>query len=266
MESYQAFSAISMASLPCAIESINRMRQTPAVILVRPTEEGNVGAVARAMANTGLDRLILVEPAVRIAGKARARAVGGVQILETAERFPSLTAALASFRHVVGTSSHRQRSLRSRTIEPRKLPGQLASGDPAQAALVFGPERSGLTTEELAACGTIVRIPTPSEQPTLNLAQAVLIVTYELFLARGVLESEPATAPEATAAEIEGLFEHVDSVLHDIGFARDTTYEGVLLDLRRLAGRARLSEREVIIFRGLCRRLEHVLARRGLIG
>ena len=242
------------------------MPQAPAVILVRPTEEGNVGAVARAMANTGLDRLILVEPAVRIGAKARARAVGGAPILEAAKRFPSLTAALASFRHVVGTSSHRERSFKSRTIDPRKLPERLASGDPGHAALVFGPERSGLTTEELALCATVVRIPTASEQPTLNLAQAVLIVAYELFLAREVLASEAAPAiesTEATAGDIGGLFERVDSILHTIGFARDTTYEGVLLDLRRLAGRARLTDREVVIFRGLCRRLEHLLARRG---
>lgn len=245
------------------------MHQAPAVILVRPTEEGNVGAVARAMANTGLDRLILVEPAVRIGAKAHARAVGGAPILEAAKRSPSLTAALASFRHVVGTSSHRERSFKSRTIDPRKLPERLASGDPGHAALVFGPERSGLTTEELALCATVVRIPTASEQPTLNLAQAVLIVAYELFLAREVLASEAAPANqvtgarEATAADIGGLFQRVDSILHTIGFARDTTYEGVLLDLRRLAGRARLTDREVVIFRGLCRRLEHLLARRG---
>jgi len=134
-----------------------------------------------------------------------------------------------------------------------------------------------LTTEELALCGTVVSIPTASEKPTLNLAQAVLIVAYELFLARELVASEAAPANqatraragakagarEATAADIGGLFEHVDSILHTIGFARDTTYEGVLLDLRRLAGRARLTEREVVIFRGLCRRLERLLAHRG---
>ncbi|MCP4202165.1 MAG: TrmJ/YjtD family RNA methyltransferase [bacterium] len=238
------------------------MKQAPTVVLVRPTEEGNVGAVARAMANTGLDRLILVEPAVRIAGKARARAVGGTHILDAAHRLPSLDTALAPFRHVVGTSSHRQRVLKSRTIEPRQLPGRLESADFGRVALVFGPERSGLTTEELAVCGTVVRIPTASDQPTLNLAQAVLIVAHELFLARKLLEIPAPAAPEATAAEIEKLFEHVDSVLHGIGFARDSTYQGVLLDLRRLAGRTRLTEREVVIFRGLCRRLEHALARR----
>jgi TrmH family RNA methyltransferase len=237
------------------------MKQPPTVILVRPTEEGNVGAAARAMANTGLERLILVEPAVRIGDKARARAVGASRILDAAMRLPSLDAALASFRHVVGTSSHRQRLLKSRTIEPRELTERLTGCAPGDTALVFGPERSGLTTEELAICGTIVRIPTASEQPTLNLSQAVLIVAYELFLTRRVFESEPVGAVEATFAEIEGLFEHLDSILHEIGFARDSTYGSVLLDLRRLAGRARLTDREVVIFRGLCRRLEHGLAR-----
>ncbi len=242
------------------------MKHAPAVVLVRPTEEGNVGAVARAMANTGLDRLILVEPAVRIGAKALARAVGGAPILEAAVRSPSLSATLAPFRHVVGTSSQRERSLKNRTIEPRKLPERLAGGDPRHAALVFGPERSGLTIEELALCATVVRIPTASGKPTLNLAQAVLIVAYELFLARETCANEaPPTAEtaengEATVAEIGDLFGQADSILRNIGFARDTTYKGVLLDLRRLAGRARLTHREVVIFRGLCRRLEHALA------
>lgn len=270
------------------------MKQAPAVILVRPTEEGNVGAVARAMANTGLDRLILVEPAVEIGETARARAVSGAPILAAATRSPSLEAALAPFRHVVGTSSHRGRSVRSRVIEPRQLAGFLEGEDPTQAALVFGPERSGLTTPELALCATIVRIPTAVEKPTLNLAQAVLIVAYELFVEShlgpggsalpgespvsqgptredGPTDAKPHdggdgsegtdSTPAATAAQIAGLLGHVDSVLDRIGFARDTTYAGVLLDLRRLAGRARLTEREVAIFRGLCRRLEHSLAR-----
>lgn len=238
------------------------MSEAPAVILVRPSEEGNVGAVARAMANTGLERLILVEPATAIGDRARARAVGAGWILEGAERFESLERATASYQQIIGTSSHRQRSERATALEPRALPGFLAEKGPVRTALVFGPERSGLTTDELARCGTVVRIPTASKQPTLNLAQAVLIIAYELYVARG--EGVDASGPpsrEATGSEVAGLFEHVDSVLQRSGFARDSTYSGVLRDLRRLAGRARLTRRETEILRGLCRRLEHALER-----
>lgn len=239
-------------------------KQAPAVVLVRPTEAGNVGAVARAMANTGLDRLLLVEPAAPIDDVARARAVSGLSILESAVHFPSLELALAPFRTIIGTSSHRQRATRSRPITPRELPERLASVAWADTALVFGPERSGLTTEELAHCSEVVCIPTASTKPTLNLAQAVLVIAYELHVARTckpLEDSEVTTAP-ATAENVGGLFRHVDELLHEVGFARDSTYEGVLLDLRRLAGRALLTDREVAILRGLCRRLEHALNRR----
>lgn len=238
------------------------MKERPAVILVRPTEEGNVGAVARAMANTGLERLILIEPAVRIAAVARARATGGASILDAAKRRASLTEALAPFRQVVGTSSHRARSLRAETVEPRELAGRLAGGDGGETALVFGPERSGLTTEELALCGTIVKIPTASELPTLNLAQAVLIIAYELFMGRESVESDADAPPPAKAADVEALIAQVDETLRTIGFARDSTYGGVLLDLRRLAARSGLSDREIAILRGLCRRFDNALARR----
>lgn len=236
------------------------MLETPTVILVRPTEEGNVGAVARAMANMGLDRLLLVEPAVALGERAYARAVSARSILDNAEHRGSLEEAIAPFQQIVGTSSHRQRSTRAVVLEPEELPAFLGRLGPVRTALVFGPERSGLTTEELALCGTVVRIPTASKQPTLNLAQAVLIVAYELFSARRT-QIEPGSPPsrEATGSEVSGLFEHVNSVLQEIGFARDSTYAGVMRDLRRLAGRARLTQRETDILRGLCRRIGHAV-------
>ncbi len=236
------------------------------MILVRPSEEGNVGAVARAMANMGLERLVLVEPAVAIGQRALARAVGAREILETAERRASVAEAIAPYQLVVGTSSHRERSTRTPVIEPRQLADLFSRRCSTRTALVFGPERSGLTIEELSLCGTIVRIPTASKQPTLNLAQAVLIVAHELFAARrrNVDPAGPAelASPEATGGEVAGLFDHVDSALRTVGFARDSTYEGVVRDLRRLAGRARLTQREVAILRGLCRRLEHAVGER----
>lgn len=241
------------------------MKQAPAVVLVRPTEAGNVGAVARAMANTGLDRLILVEPAVQIDAVARARAVGARPILDSALRRASLDQALAPFRMVVGTSSQRDRMPRARTITPRELPERMAAVEPADVALVFGPERTGLTTEELVPSEVVVCIPTASEQPTLNLAQAVLIVAYELSLALGTTDRRPLADPDslpATRAAVVGLLEHADSVLRRVDFARDSTYQSALLDLQRLAARAALSDREVAILRGICRRLKRALERR----
>jgi TrmH family RNA methyltransferase len=243
-----------------------RDRRHPAVVLVRPQEEGNVGSVARAMANMGLERLVLVEPAPRIESTARAFAVGAGHLLDTVARWPTLRAALVPFRRVVGTTSTRERVAGVAPIEARQLPSWLAaSGPEVETALVFGPEASGLTNEELALCSVLVRIPAAPEQPTLNLAQAVLILTYELFLARGAPGARGPRPPRtdgaepATSDEVEGLFAHWLGLLSATGFARDSTFESVARDLRAWLARSTLSVREVRILRGIARRLRHRL-------
>lgn len=236
----------------------------PAVVLVRPREEGNVGSAARAMANMGLDRLILVEPAAEIGKVATAFAVGARHVLDSALRVGSLPEALAPFRRVVGTTSSRDRRLGIPVLEPRELPGWLGEYPPdTPTALVFGPEVGGLTNEELALAGAVVTIPCSPVQPTLNLAQAVLILSYELFVARGG-PRPPASFPEppATAAELDGLLGHAAQVLEKVGFARDDSFEGVLRDLRRLAARAAPDSRDVAILRGICRRTQRALEKR----
>jgi tRNA/rRNA methyltransferase len=250
-----------------------------AVVLVRPREEGNVGAAARAMANMGLARLILVEPAAALGPTAKAFAVGARSVLDGCSRVESLREALAPFPRVVGTTSTRDRTLAVPLIGPRELPERLAADPPGTpVALVFGPEVGGLTNEELAYANLVVSVPCAPLQPTLNLAQAVLILAYELYQAKlgeprpraGVAgASAPADGTEApasgaadapaTSAEVDGLFDHAAAVLRRIGFERDSTFPGVLRDLRAAAARARLSRREAAVLRGICRRAEHAL-------
>lgn len=237
----------------------------PAVILVRPREEGNVGSAARAMANMGLDRLILVDPVAGLGNVARAFAVGAKHVLDASERKPTLQEALAPFRRVVGTTSARDRRWDVPLLSPRELPAWLAQDPPdTPTALVFGPEVGGLTNDDLALASVVVTIPCSPVQPTLNLAQAVLILAYELYIARGELPP-PATVghpePPATSGEIDGLFGHATDVLRRIGFDRDDSFEGVLRDLRRLAARAAPDSREVAILRGICRRTLRLLER-----
>lgn len=241
-------------------------RPPPAVVLVRPQEEGNVGAAARAMANFGLERLILVEPAAPLRGTARAFAVHAEAILDRAERAPDLRTALGGFARVVATTGARDRPWPSRLISPRELAGALAADAPATpTALVFGPEPSGLTNAELALASLLVRVPTSPAQPSLNLAQAVLVVAYELFLARRdeAAATDEEVEPRATAEEIAGLFDQASELLERIRFARDATIEGVERDLRRLVARAAPTPREVTILRGIVRRLRHALDRAG---
>jgi TrmH family RNA methyltransferase len=236
----------------------------PAVVLVRPRVEGNVGSAARAMANMGLDRLILVEPAAEIGKEATAFAVGAGHVLNGITRVASLEEALGPFRRVVGTTSSRDRRLGIPVLDPRELPAWLAENSPgALTALVFGPEVGGLTNEELALAGAVVSIPCSPVQPTLNLAQAVLIVSYELFVSRGEPLPPPSfPEPPATAAELDGLLGHAADVLARVGFARDDSFAGVLRDLRRLAARAAPDSRDVAILRGICRRTQRALERK----
>jgi tRNA/rRNA methyltransferase len=244
-------------------------RSEIAVVLHRPREEGNVGAAARAMANMGLSRLILVEPAPELGGVARAFAVGARQVLDGAVRAGSLREALAPFPRVVATTSTRDRRQSVQLLGPRELPAALAADPPGTAvALVFGPEVGGLTNEELALANLVVTVPCAPPQPTLNLAQAVLILAYEIYQARlGETPShdprEPLQDAPAATAEVDGLFDHVAALLRRIGFERDSTFGGVIRDLRAAAARARLASREVAILRGVCRRAEHALRRGG---
>ncbi len=241
---------------------------TPAVVLVRPREEGNVGSAARAMANMGLDQLILVEPAAEIGKVGIAFAVGARHVLDGARRVSSLREALAPFRRIVGTTSSRDRRWEVPVLVPRELPAYLAEDPPdTPTALLFGPEVGGLTNEELALASLLVTIPCSPVQPTLNLAQAVLLVAYELFQARVPAGDTPPPAsvgrpePPATTAELDGLFDHAADILRRVGFERDDSFAGVLRDLRRLAARAGPTSREVAILRGICRRTQRTLER-----
>ncbi|MEM7583146.1 MAG: TrmH family RNA methyltransferase [Acidobacteriota bacterium] len=243
----------------------------PAVILVRPQEEGNVGAVARAMANMGLERLILVEPAPVLAGVARGFGVGGWEILDRAVRVPTFEAAIAPFGRLVATTSLRQRPLRRRrVISARRLPEVLAA-DPegTETALVFGSESTGLEGRELELCSPVVAIPTAPRHPTLNLAQAVLIVAYELHMFGATLpeessavgESPDAAGPLASAEQVDELRRAVDELLLDIGFDHPPIRAGLLRDVLRLVVRASPSDREIRILRRLGNRASRALAR-----
>ncbi len=208
------------------------------------------------MANCGLSRLVLVEPTAPIDRVARAFAVGAGRVLDEATLAPSLSAALAPFQHVVGTTTTRNRQLDIPIGEPRAFAERVArEPEPLATALVFGPERTGLNNDELSLCSELLQIPTAPEQPSLNLSQAVLLVAHALYLASPEATSiTSATEPPATTAEIEGLFGHVREVLEGVGFTRDDTAAGVLRDRRQLGARAGLTGREVQILRGICRR------------
>lgn len=238
----------------------------PTVVLVRPQEAGNIGAVARAMANTALENLRLVEPAAPLNDSAFAFAMHAHDILHRVERFPSLVEALAGFDLVIATASLRERPWPQEVLAPRALAERLfaeGASAPSRIALVFGSEVSGLTGEELARAALLVRIPAAPGNPTLNLAQAVLILGYELYVAqgaRGAIASSPVE--RAPVQQVERLFANLENLLVEVGFARDTTIHRVSRDLRQLLARAALSQREAMILAGILRRSRHAFRRR----
>jgi TrmH family RNA methyltransferase len=232
----------------------------PAVVLVRPSEPGNIGAVARAMANTGLHELVIVEPAAPVDRTARAYAVHATEILDDAVRCASFSEATAPFQRLVGTTSSRDRAAKSKILTPRELAAALGASTQQKTALVFGPERSGLTTEELARCSPLVTIPASLRQPTFNLAQAVLVVAYEIFLVSRTPEMPEEAVEQASVHQVDGFLEHARQLLDEIGFSRDDTFDATFRDLRRLAARANLTSREVHILRGILRRTHHRLS------
>ena len=238
--------------------------QALSVVLVRPREEGNVGSVARAMANMGLEDLVLVEPAPELGGVARGFGVGGWHVLDAVHRSPSVAAAVAPFRRVVGTSAGRLRSFdRTRVVTARELAGELARDPPATpTALVFGPEDKGLRRDELELCSLVVRIPCHPRHPTLNLAQAVLIVAYELFAASPSAVAAAEDAAPATSEEVEGLLAAASQVLKVAGFDQAHIHRSLVSDLRRLTGRSGASSHEVrVLWRVANRLLQRLTAK-----
>lgn len=239
-------------------------RALPAIVLVRPREEGNIGSVARAMANTGFRELILVEPAPTLGGTARGFGVGGWEILDSCERAASLGEALAGFERIVGTSSGRARPFRQLpNLTARELPKWLAADPPlTRTAIVFGPEDNGLGRSELELCHGVVTIPAATALPTLNLAQAVLITAYELFLAsdRPAIDASESPEPPATAGEVTSLLERGEEVLLQLGYDQDPIRAGWVRELRRLLLRASATGRETRMLWRLLNRVDKAIS------
>jgi len=227
------------------------------IILVGTTHPGNIGAVARAMKNMGLRDLVLVGPRFFPHEDATARASGAEDILGSARVAVSLDDALADCVYVAGASA-RPRTIEWPGMEPRecaeKLTAEQAGG---VVAVVFGPENSGLTNEDLDRCNTLLTIPTDPEFSSLNIAMAVQVITYELRLA-GLEAAQPEEPeiPPATREEMEHFYRHLESVLTHSGFLDPENPRTLMRRLRRLFIKAAPDKNEVNILRGILTALE----------
>lgn len=227
-----------------------------AIVLVEPRKPVNIGMVCRAMKNMGFCDLRLVNPCdFGVDTEAAVAAVSARDILEKARVFPSLADALADVSLSVATT-RRLGQYRKETMSPRTLVEKMAPL-PAEnrAALVFGREDRGLTTEEVALCRWRATIPTAPDLPSLNLAQAVLLFCYELQ--QGLREKgERKKRTLAKTGAMEGLFGQMEEVLTGVGFLNPQNPQHQMHALRTIFNRAELDEKEVHILRGIFSQVE----------
>ena len=225
------------------------------IVLHEPQDLVNIAAAVRAMANMGLRRLTVVNPAEfdpwRITGIAHRTE----HIVESVERAGSLEEALAGATYVVGTSA-RPRTAQRNYRRPRDLaPRILRRAEEGSVAIVFGREDRGLSNDALDRCDEVMVIPTAQEYSSLNLAQAVLLIAYELFLAgAGEAESLPVgkrSLGPATHAEMEEMFGALEQGLDGVDFFKVRKAESVMRTIRTVFGRTTLDAHEARLIRSV---------------
>lgn len=237
------------------------MLETIIVVLHKPQKLVNIASAVRAMKNMGLQRLRLVQPAEYDPAEIDWVAHRSGDIVEQIEVFADLDAALADTIYVAGTTA-RPRGAFPRVSTPREhAPMLLARAAQGPVALLFGPEDNGLTNTELDRCHAILSIPTDPAYSSLNLAQAVLLLAYELRMAEPPPVPPRTGIPPASAAQLEKLYEALEESLWAIEFFKTEHAESMMRTLRSLVHRAGPDTREAALLMAICRETIHFLKR-----
>lgn len=225
-----------------------------AIVLVRPKFAENVGSTARVAYNMGINRIILVRDELpERENMAKMATHKAAHLLDSMEVYPTLEEALEPFAVIVGTTA---RLGKKRTIErtPREVVEHVIADLPYnQMAIMFGPEDTGLTNDELKYCNYTSSIPT-ADFSSLNLAQAVAIHCYELYY--NIVHAPNAFEPKpqyASSFELEGMYKHVEEALLRIDFLKEKSHTYWMNNIRQFLGRVRLSSKDANIIRGICR-------------
>ncbi len=234
-------------SLPSPLERIR-------VVLSHPSHPGNIGAAARAMKTMGLSHLYLVNPKVFPDPQADAMATGAIDLVERATVCRSLVEALAGTVSATALTS-RRRDLATEPTWARQAAVELvAQAGSGEVALVFGNETAGLSNEEVSLCRNWALIPTSAEFKSLNLAQAVQILCYELRLAAVDIGAPPhvtEAGDPASHEEVEALIDHLERAVVGSGFLDPAKPKRLIPRMRRMFSRAGLEKEEVNILRGM---------------
>ncbi|MFC1549586.1 RNA methyltransferase [Nitrospirota bacterium] len=247
----------------CIINAMkNNWKDNVSIVLVEPTESGNVGATARAMKNMGFGSLELVNPP-EITEQAVSFAHNSTDVLSGAVSHSTLDEAIADKALVIGVSRRKgKRRGQWISLEEAAFKSIEMSGN-NKVALLFGREKKGLFNEEAFECNYMISIPVEPEQPSLNLSHAVMVVAYEFH--KKALEIAGQTEPKPTLAahrELKKLYERMFDILVALGYTkwgdRDMG-KNIIAAIKSFLDRAELEERDVRILNGVCGRLESKL-------
>ncbi len=226
------------------------------VVLIQPTHPGNIGATARAMANMGISRLVLVDPADFPSPVANARAAGADAILDAAQVVSNLDQAISDCTMVIGTTA-RQRSIRWPELTPEEAMQSLLQTRDSETAIIFGRESSGLTNQELERCHNLIRIPVELEFSSLNLASAVTVILYELR--KQITASMPKISQSkdklASAEEMRHFYNHLQEFVETTEFS-DGRSAKLQRKMSRMFNRIQMYQQEVRMMRGLFKSVE----------
>jgi len=228
------------------------------VVLYKPKYAGNIGAVARAAKNMGIENIVVVGAANFDQEEMRQRSTHlAADVLEKIQYCDDLGEALGGFHYIAGTTARLGKG-RGPFISPRTAAGQIINlSQKNKIALLFGPEDTGLANEQLRLCHSVVTIPTSRAFTSLNLSHAVMILCYEIFIASsGEINTEEVMPKLALSSELEGMYGQIKMLLADIGFLNPENPDYWMTHLRRFFTRAGILSREVKIVRGICRQLE----------
>jgi tRNA/rRNA methyltransferase len=231
------------------------------IVLHRPRYPENIGSAARAMWNMGLRQLVVVAPQnfdmVQILKLSTHEAA---HIVEQAHHHDQLPEALSGYHYVVGTTA-RLGKQRQVIQKPEHLAAHLIPiSQQNRVAILFGPEDSGLSNEDISFCHGLLNIPT-AEFSSINLAQAVMIVCYALYTS-GMKDSAPFAPRLASRRELDGMYAQLKDILVRISYINPENPDYFMNNLRRFFTRLQLRAKEVTIIRGLCRQVDWYAGKR----
>jgi TrmH family RNA methyltransferase len=238
-----------------AKELMKSWKDNVSFILVEPGEPGNIGAAARALKNMGFRGLELINPCEFRPEKAKSMACNAGDLLMKARIYPDLSDAVREKSLVIGTTRRRGRQRGLIIAIEDGVKRIMTTAKRNRVCILFGREKNGLTNREVEACSFLMTIPSDSSSPSLNLAQSVMLVAYEL----GRRTYETAFPALVKQGELDDLYKHIHATLRILEYiprgSRDIEKK-IMINLKHLLGRSGLTEWELKMLHGICGQIE----------